>query len=105
MAPTNVSDCVLSIIGVFASGLDVFRRFRELRDEDAGNNNSRRLRKSKPAVQTKVTEQELLLVRSLRQGPEQIGREYQMCQRSLGDQYATGDGRSFAILDMILVPC
>jgi hypothetical protein len=82
MAHTNVSSCVLSIVASFSSGLDVFKQLREKR---------RQKRRSKNV--NKLDEEEVSLTRSLRQGPEDIGREYQRNIQAAGDQFAVGDGQ------------
>lgn len=82
MAQTNVSSCVISIIASFTSGLDVFKKFRE----------SRKSRKRRSKKNASVDDEELRLARSLRQGPEDIGREYQRSIQTAGDQFAHGDG-------------
>jgi len=82
MAHTNVSSCVLSIVASYSSGLDVFKQLRERR---------RRKRRSKSSP--KLDDEELRLARSLRQGPEDIGREYQKSVQAVGDYFAVGDGR------------
>ena len=83
MAHTNVSSCVLSIVGSFANSLDVFKRLRDKRG-----------RKRHAKGNQQVTDkEELHLTKSLRQGPEDIGREYQRSIHAAGDQFAVGDGR------------
>lgn len=84
MANANVSSSVLSIIASFSSGLDVFKKLGEKR--------KKKKRRSRAEEQTDVDE--LRLSRSLRQGPEDIGREYQRCSHTaLGDHIAIGDGK------------
>ncbi|KAK5686160.1 hypothetical protein LTS10_002274 [Elasticomyces elasticus] len=80
MAQTNVSSCVLSIVASFSSGLDVFKQFRE-----------KRRRKQRSKSNDKLDAGELRLARSLRQGQEDIGREYLQNVRTAGDQFAVGD--------------
>lgn len=82
MAQTNVTSCVISIIASFTSGLDVFKKFHE----------SRKIRKRRSKKNASVDDEELRLARSLRQGPEDIGREYQRSIQVAGDQFAHGDG-------------
>lgn len=82
MAHTNVSSCVLSIVASFSSGLDVFKKLREKR---------RRRRRSRLAEKDDI--EEFRLARSLRQGPEDIGREYQRSIQAAGDHFAVGDGK------------
>lgn len=81
MAYTNVSSCVLSIVASFSSGLDVFKKLGEKKRK------RRRFKKT-----DNVEEQETRLSRSLRQGPEDIGREYQKNVHAVGDDFAIGDG-------------
>nr|OQO17432.1 hypothetical protein B0A51_17031 [Rachicladosporium sp. CCFEE 5018] len=82
MADTSVSSSVLAIIGSFASGLDVFKKLREKRRH--------RRRCVKPDEQ--IDSSEIRLSRSLRQGSEDIGREYQSYARSLvGERVAAED--------------
>ncbi|KAK6443704.1 hypothetical protein LTR95_000531 [Oleoguttula sp. CCFEE 5521] len=82
MADTSVSSSILAIIGSFASGLDVFKKLREKRRH--------RRRRVKPDQQ--IDSSEIRLSRSLRQGPEDIGREYQSYAQSLvGERVAAGD--------------
>jgi hypothetical protein len=84
MAHTNVSSCVLSIVGSFSSGLDVFKK---LRDKRKRKHNSRRKK-----CDALAEEEELRLSKSLRQGPEDIGREYAKSVYAVGDGFAIGDG-------------
>ena len=81
MAHTNVSSCVLSILGSFSSGLDVFKKLREKRGR------RRRARKNET-----IEDDEQRLSRSLRQGPEDIGREYQRNLYAAGHDFEIGDG-------------
>ncbi|KAK5710360.1 hypothetical protein LTR17_018957 [Elasticomyces elasticus] len=80
MAQTNVSSCVLSIVASFSSGLDVFKQFRE-----------KRRRKQRSKSNDKLDAGELRLARSLRQGQEDIGREYLQNVQIAGDYFAVGD--------------
>ncbi|KAF7191559.1 hypothetical protein HII31_07061 [Pseudocercospora fuligena] len=80
MAQSNVSSCVLSIVASFASGLDVFKKFRELRGK-----------KRKSRKNASLDDEEVRLAKSLRQGPEDIGREYQRSIISVGEHFAQGD--------------
>jgi len=82
MAQTNVSSCVLSIVASYSSGLDVFKQLREKR--------SRKKQRSRTTAQ--LGEAEVRLARSLRQGPEDIGREYLKSVQAAGDWFAVGDG-------------
>ncbi|KAK0929570.1 hypothetical protein LTR29_017054 [Friedmanniomyces endolithicus] len=81
MAQTNVSSCVLSIVASYSSGLDVFKQLREKR--------SRKKQRSRTTAQ--LGEAEVRLARSLRQGPEDIGREYLKSVQAAGDWFAVGD--------------
>lgn len=83
MTDTSVSNSVLSIMASFAGGLDVFRKLRDRRSE-----NRRRKRRDKISS----SEDEMQLSRSLRQGPEDIGREYQVMGTRAGPHFAVGDG-------------
>ncbi|KAK5172942.1 uncharacterized protein LTR77_003064 [Saxophila tyrrhenica] len=80
MAYTNVASCVISIVGSFSNGLDVFKKLRDKR---------RRRKRSKKL--DKVDEEELSLSRSLRQGPEDIAREYQRNVYGAGQDFEIGD--------------
>lgn len=82
MAQSNVSSCVLSIVASFTSGLDVFKKFKELREK----------RKRRPRKNASLDDEEVRLARSLRQGPEDIGREYQRSISAVGEHFAQGDG-------------
>ncbi len=82
MAYTNVASCVISIVGSFSNGLDVFKKLRE----------ERRRRKRSKKVDI-VDEEELRLSKSLRQGPEDIAREYQRSVCAAGQDFEVGDGR------------
>lgn len=93
MAQTNVSSCVISIIASYTSGLDVFKKFRE----------SRKSRKRRSKKNASVDDEELRLARSLRQGPEDIGREYQRSIQFAGDQFAHGDGRSGSLASLTVL--
>lgn len=90
MAHANVAGCVLSIVGSFSNGLDVFKKMRE-----------KRLRKKKPKKNDPTDGEEMRLSRSLRQGQEDIGREYQNNVFAAGDRFAIGDGT----LDRVLLLC
>ena len=81
MAHSNVASCVLSIVGSFSNGLDVFKKLRE-----------KRRKKKKPKKNDPVEGEELRLSRSLRRGQEDIGREYQNNIFAAGDHFAIGDG-------------
>ncbi|TKA43615.1 hypothetical protein B0A54_05397 [Friedmanniomyces endolithicus] len=81
MAQTNVSSCVLSIVASYSSGLDVFKQLREKR--------SRKKQRSRTTAQ--LGEAEVRLAKSLRQGPEDIGREYLKSVQAAGDWFAVGD--------------
>lgn len=81
MPDTNVSSCVLNILGSFASSLALFKKVKDKRRK------KRRSRKD-----DRADDEELRLSRSLRQGPEDIGREYQHNVYAAGDQFAIGDG-------------
>lgn len=83
MGQSNVSSVVLSIVASFSSGLDVFDQFKKERGR------RRRLR-SKEGQDV----DELRLVRSLRRGPEDIGREYQKGIQVAGNTFVVGDGQS-----------
>lgn len=81
MAHTNVSSCVLSIVASFSSSLDVFKQLRD-----------KRRRSKRPRSNKTIDDEELRLAKSLRQGPEDIGREYQKSIQIAGDYFAIGDG-------------
>ncbi|KAK3113418.1 hypothetical protein LTR53_009321, partial [Teratosphaeriaceae sp. CCFEE 6253] len=82
MAQTNVSSCVLSIVASFSSGLDVFKQLRE----------TRKRKKCSRSKGEMIEDEEFRLARSLRQGPEDIGREYLRSVQTAGDHFAVGDG-------------
>jgi hypothetical protein len=85
MAHANVSNGVLTIIASFSNGLDVLKKLRQSKKHG--------LKHAKAAKRN--DDDALRLSRSLRHGPEEIGREYQAgsmrCDR---ERYAMGDGRS-----------
>ena len=81
MAHSNVASCVLSIVGSFSNGIDVFKKLRD-----------KRRSKKKPKRNDFPEIEELRLSRSLRQGQEDIGREYQNNIFAVGDHFAVGDG-------------
>lgn len=72
----------MSIVASFSSGLDVFK---ELRD-------TRKRRRRVKAGDKAEEENEIRLSKSLRRGPEDIGREYQRNLQNAGDEFAVGDG-------------
>ena len=86
MAHSNVASCVLSIVGSFSNGLDVFKKLKE-----------KRARRKKPKKSDVVDGEEMRLSRSLRRGLEDIGREYQNNFFTVGDQFAVGDGKQHLI--------
>ncbi|KAK0860054.1 hypothetical protein LTR87_017423 [Friedmanniomyces endolithicus] len=81
MAQTNVSSCVLSIVASYSSGLDVFKQLREKRS----------WKKQRSRATAQLGEAEVRLARSLRQGPEDIGREYLKSVQAAGEWFAVGD--------------
>ncbi|KAI5361250.1 hypothetical protein Slin15195_G123630 [Septoria linicola] len=94
MAQSGVSSCVHSIIASFTSELDVFKKFRELRKSKKG----RQKRQSSGGDQD-----EQQLMRSLRKGPEVIGREYQRSISAVGDRFAQGDAATNTALAEVLL--
>ena len=85
MAHANVSNGVLTIIASFSNGLDVLRKLRQ--------SNKKSPKRTKAAKRN--DEEALQLSRSLRHGPEEIGREYQAGSLHCdSERYAMGDGRS-----------
>lgn len=95
MSQTNVSSCVLSIVASFTSGLDVLKRLSK-------HGHSKRLKRSHNAS----LENEVRLRRSLQQGPEEIGREYQRGLHAAGNQqehFARGDSLAQNTLAEILL--
>ena len=85
MAHANVSNGVLTIIASFSNGLDVLRKLRQ--------SNKKSPKRTKAAKRN--DDDALQLSRSLRHGPEEIGREYQAgSMRCDSERYAMGDGRS-----------
>jgi hypothetical protein len=84
MAHANVSNGILTIIASFSNGLDVLRKLRQ--------SNKKSAKRTKAAKRN--DEDALQLSRSLRHGPEEIGREYQAgSMRCDSERYAMGDGR------------
>ena len=83
MTQTSVATCVLSIISSFSSGLDVFKKFRELGKKKESKS------KKRPAIRD---DDEVRLVTSLQRGPEDIGTEYQKSISVIGEHFAQGDG-------------
>jgi hypothetical protein len=84
MAHANVSNGILTIIASFSNGLDVLRKLRQ--------SNKKSPKRTKAAKRN--DEDALQLSRSLRHGPEEIGREYQAgSMRCDSERYAMGDGR------------
>jgi len=81
MAHSNVSSCVLAIIASFTGCTDVFKQLRE-----------KRKRKKRSKSNAQLDDDEISLSRSLRNGPEAIGREYQRNVQAAGDHFAVGDG-------------
>lgn len=87
MAHVNVSSSVLTIIASFSNGLDVLKKLRRSRKKSGA-------KRSKPSAK-RNDEDARRLSRSLRRGPEDIGREYQAGSMHCdGERYAVGDGRS-----------
>ena len=85
MAHANVSNGVLTIIASFSNGLDVLKKLR--RSRKTGTQQSRRKKRD--------DEDALRLSRSLRNGPEDIGREYQAgSMRCDSELYAVGDSKA-----------
>jgi hypothetical protein len=84
MAHANVSNGVLTIIASFSNGLDVLKKLR--RSRKTSSQQSRRKKRD--------DEDALRLSHSLRNGPEEIGREYQAgSMRCDSELYAMGDGK------------
>jgi hypothetical protein len=84
MAHANVSNSVLTIISSFSNGLDVLKKLRR----------SRKPRTKQPKKKGSNDEDALRLSRSLRHGPDEIGREYQAgSMRCDNQQFAIGDGK------------
>ena len=82
MAHANVSNGVLTIISSFSNGLDVLKKLR------------RSSKAQHPKGKKRKDEDALRLSRSLRHGPEEIGREYQAGSMHCdSEQYAMGDGK------------
>lgn len=85
MAHANVSNGILTIIASFSNGLDVLKKLRQSK-----KTSSKRTKAAK-----RSDEYALQLSRSLRHGPEEIGREYQAgSMRCDSQRYAMGDGGS-----------
>ena len=84
MAHANVSNGVLTIIASFSNGLDVLKKLRR----------SRKTSTQRSKNQKRNDDDALRLSRSLRNGPEDIGREYQAgSMRCDSELYAVGDGK------------
>ena len=83
MAQATVSNCVLSIVASFSSGVDVLRARRR---------SSQRRGPANGAGTGAEDQDEVRLSRSLRRGPEDITREYRKSLLSVGDRFAVGDG-------------
>ncbi|KAK4556359.1 hypothetical protein LTR86_006503 [Recurvomyces mirabilis] len=94
MAHTNVSSCVLSIIASFSSGLDVFKKLHDKR---------KRKKRSSSKIPAQLNDEEVRLVRSLRRGPEDIGREYLLRSQRSGEYFAVGDAAAQTSLAEILL--
>ena len=82
MAYTTVASCVISIVGSFSNGLDVFKKLKD----------KRRRRKRSKKMDKVDEEEESRLSRSLTQGPEDIVREYQRSVYAAGQDFEIGDG-------------
>nr|POE48824.1 hypothetical protein CFP56_38921 [Quercus suber] len=80
MAHTSVSSCVLAIIASFSGGLDVLKKARARRSQTKRSNVA------------EVSNEEMQLIKSLQQGPSEIGRQYRKSVQAAGDQVAVGDG-------------
>jgi len=84
MAHANVSNGVLTIISSFSNGFDVLKKLRR----------SRKPRTKQSKKKGSNDEDAQRLSRSLRHGPEDIGREYQAgSMRCDSEQFAIGDGK------------
>jgi hypothetical protein len=84
MAHANVSNGILTIIASFSNGLDVLKKLRH----------SKKTSPKRTKAAQRNDEDALRLSRSLRHGPEEIGREYQAgSMRCDSERYAMGDGR------------
>lgn len=81
MEDASVSNCVLSIIASFTSGLDVFSKLR-----------LRRKKKRNARAANGDGVQELQLSKSLRRGATDIHSEYERDLTVVGHGFATGDG-------------
>jgi len=85
MAHANVSNGILTIIASFSNGLDVLKKLRQ----------SKKKGPTRTKAAKRSDEDALQLSRSLRNGPEEIGREYQAgSMRCDSERYAMGDGMS-----------
>lgn len=83
MPDSNVSSCVLNILGSFSSSLGLYKKLSEKR---------RKLKRRKKHDKAEE-EQEQRLARSLRQGSEDISQEYHKDVHTVGDPFAIGDGK------------
>lgn len=83
----------MSIVASFSSGLDVFKKLRE----------TRKRRKGVKGNNKAEEEDEARLSKSLRRGPEDIGREYQHNLQNVGDMFAVGDAIAQTSLAEILL--
>ena len=93
MSHSNVSSCVLNILGSFASSQGLYKNLKEKRRKKQQQQQQRYPTKRKNDI-AEEKEEELRLSRSLRQGSEDIGREYQKSVYAAGDHFAIGDGMS-----------
>ena len=82
MPDSSVSSCVLNILSSFSNSLDLVTKLRE-------NRCKRRMIKRR---NRDVELEEERLSKSLKRGPDEIGREYQKNVFAAGPQFDIGDG-------------
>ncbi|KAH9826390.1 hypothetical protein Tdes44962_MAKER03522 [Teratosphaeria destructans] len=91
MAQTSVAGCVMNIVASFASGQDVLKKLKETR------------RSRRRAAGHRMASEERRLSRSLRRGPEDIGRQYQQSVQIAGNRFAIGDAIAQTSLAEVLL--
>lgn len=88
----GVSSGVRSIIESFLNGLDILSKLGE-----------KHKRKKHSNIKSRAGDGSMRLSKSLRQGPLDIGREYERGMQGLGERYARGDGIAQTSLAEILL--
>jgi hypothetical protein len=80
MAAQSTDSCVLTLIGSFLNGLDVFKKLR------------------KKKKKTNADDPESRLTRSLQRGPIDIRQEYERNYAVQGERFRKGDGTIDSLL-------